>query len=107
MKTLVLFYSTYGHIWKMAEAVAEGARQVKIHGRYVPVRAEVVVDDGFSAHADSDELVGWLRRMPSEPRTVFVVHGEEESSRAPARRIDDELGWSAVVPRYGERVRLD
>ncbi|MBJ6108821.1 NAD(P)H:quinone oxidoreductase [Hymenobacter sp. BT523] len=28
MKTLVLFYSTYGHIWKMAEAVAEGARQV-------------------------------------------------------------------------------
>ncbi len=28
MKTLVLFYSTYGHIWKMAEAIAKGAREV-------------------------------------------------------------------------------
>lgn len=87
--------------------LAEGTRQVKIHGRYVPVRAEVVVDDGFSAHADSDELIAWLSRLPHEPRTVFVVHGEEHSARALGRRIDEELGWSAVVPRFGERVRLD
>jgi metallo-beta-lactamase family protein len=87
--------------------LAEGVRQVKIHGRYVTVRAEVVVDDGFSAHADSDELVAWLSSMPREPRTVFVVHGEEHSSHALAHRIEEELGWSAVVPRYGERVRLD
>jgi metallo-beta-lactamase family protein len=87
--------------------LADGARQVKIHGRYVSVRAEVVVDEGFSAHADSGELVGWLSRMPHEPRTVFVVHGEEHSAHALAHRIEKELGWGAVVPRYGERVRLD
>lgn len=85
----------------------EGARQVKMHGRYVPVHAEIVQITDFSVHADGDEIMAWLRRAPTAPRTVFVVHGEPNSSRALANRIADELGWCAVVPRYAERVRLD
>lgn len=88
-------------------ALAEGAREVKIHGRYIAVRAEIVVDDGFSAHADADEILAWLRRAPKPPRTVFVVHGEPRSSATLAERIRDELGWSAVVPHFAERVRMD
>jgi metallo-beta-lactamase family protein len=83
-----------------------GARAVKIHGVYVPVRAEVVDLTGFSVHADADELVAWVAAAPHEPAAVYVVHGEPESSRALADRICDELGWLAVVPRDGERVRL-
>jgi metallo-beta-lactamase family protein len=37
---------------------------------------------------------------------VYVVHGESHASAALAQRIGDELGWCAVVPRLGERVRL-
>lgn len=84
--------------------LAEGAPAVKIHGRYVPVRAEVVVDDAFSVHADSDEVMSWLGELPEAPETVYVVHGEEAASAALARRVTDELGWVAVVPRLGERV---
>jgi metallo-beta-lactamase family protein len=84
----------------------EGARAVKIHGEYVPVRAEVVDLTGFSVHADADELLAWVAAAPHEPAAVYVVHGEAESSRALADRIGDELGWLAVVPRDGERVRL-
>jgi metallo-beta-lactamase family protein len=87
-------------------ALAAGAREVKIHGRYVPVRAEVVQDESFSAHADADEVLAWLGRIPEAPRTVFVVHGEPAASSALASRIQRELGWTAVVPSYGERVRL-
>jgi metallo-beta-lactamase family protein len=79
---------------------------VKIHGRYVPVRAEVVQDDEFSVHADATEIVGWLARMATPPRTVYVVHGEPEAADSLSGRIADELGWSAVVPRLEERVRL-
>lgn len=86
--------------------LADGAREVKIHGRYVPVRAEVVDIRGFSAHADSTQLIEWLRGSPA-PKTVFVVHGEPASSAALAAELYDELGWTAVVPRYGERVRVD
>ena len=85
----------------------DGARQVKMHGRYVPVRAEIVQISDFSVHADSSEIVAWLSRAPSPPHTAYVVHGEPRSAHGLAERIARDLGWNAVVPRLGERVRLD
>ena len=84
--------------------LAEGATQVKMHGRYVPVRAEVVQLPTMSVHADAEELVAWLARMPAPPRSAYVVHGEGRSNSALARRIREDLDWCAVVPRLGERV---
>ena len=84
--------------------LAEGARQVKIHGRYVPVRAEVVSVPDFSVHADAQETIDWLARAPRPPHTVYVVHGEPDAAAALASRISSELGWTAVVPSYRERV---
>lgn len=88
-------------------ALLEGTRQVKIHGHYVPVRAEIVDVPDFSVHSDSDETLKWLSRIPEPPRTVYVVHGEPQSAAHLAHRISAELGWCAVVPSYGERVLLD
>ena len=85
----------------------QGAPHVKIHGRYVPVRAEVVTVPDFSVHADSEEVLDWLASAPSPPQTVYVVHGERRASTVLAERIRRELGWSAVVPSYAERVLLD
>jgi len=84
----------------------EGATQVKTHGRYVRVRAEVVDCPEFSVHADADELVAWLASAPAPPQVCFVVHGEESASATLAARIRDELDWVAVTPRSGERVLL-
>lgn len=86
--------------------LADGASQVKIHGEYVPVRAEVVDVQGFSVHADADELLAWLGSAPEPPNVVYVVHGEPAASAELARRIGAELGWLAVAPRDGERVRV-
>jgi metallo-beta-lactamase family protein len=85
----------------------DGAREVKIHGRYVPVRAEIVSIPDFSVHSDADETIAWLGRAPAQPSTVYVVHGEPHAASQLAERIRTELGWSAVVPSYGERVLLD
>jgi metallo-beta-lactamase family protein len=84
----------------------DGARQVKLHGRYVPVRAEVRAIDGFSAHADRDEILDWLRTLEREPSTTFVVHGEPDASEALATAIEEQLGWTAVCPAPLERVRV-
>jgi metallo-beta-lactamase family protein len=86
--------------------LADGATQVKIHGEYVPVHAEVVDIQGFSVHADGDELLAWLGSAPEPPKVVYVVHGEPAASAELARRIGAELGWLAVVARDGERVRV-
>jgi metallo-beta-lactamase family protein len=97
----------YQPIGTRGRDLSEGARQLKIHGRYVPVRADVVVVDEFSVHADGYELMHWLGQLPSPPRTCYVVHGEPSGAEALADRLQQQLGWCAVVPRYGERVRLD
>jgi len=86
--------------------LVDGATEVKMHGRYVPVRAEIVQIDGFSVHADADEILGWLASTPSPPKVLYVVHGELKSSAALAARVRSELGWLTVVPHDGERVRL-
>jgi metallo-beta-lactamase family protein len=86
-------------------ALADGAKQIKIHGRYVPVRAQIHVTHAYSAHADAEQMVQWLSAM-KPPDTAYVVHGEEDAARALATRLYDDLGWNAVVPRYLERVRL-
>ncbi|UJR83613.1 MBL fold metallo-hydrolase RNA specificity domain-containing protein [Sandaracinus amylolyticus] len=89
------------------DALASGAESVKIHGEHVPVRAEIVKLDGLSAHADRDELLGWLARFPRAPRSTYVVHGEPAAADAMRRAIADRFGWRAVVPRYGMIVELD
>lgn len=87
-------------------ALAEGAAQLKIHGKYVKVRAEVVEVPVFSVHGDADELLAWLRSAGVTPPNVFVVHGELGSSTVFAKRVRDELDVCAVVPKPGERVRV-
>ena len=88
-----------------SRALASGARTIKIHGEYVPVRAEIVETDAFSAHADADDILSWLAGAP-EPAATYVVHGEPSSAAALRDRIDDELGWTATVPVLGERVTI-
>jgi metallo-beta-lactamase family protein len=87
--------------------LADGEHALKIHGRYVPVRAEVATVEGYSVHADADDLVEWLSGAPTPPHAVYVVHGEPHSSQALADRISRDLGWTAVVPRLGERLLVD
>ena len=86
-------------------ALIHGAQSLKMFGGYVPVRAEVVTLEGFSAHADADNLVAWLASGP-QPQTCYVVHGDETPAQVLAARITKELGWCAVVPRYDERVLI-
>ncbi|QYG92228.1 MBL fold metallo-hydrolase [Iamia sp. SCSIO 61187] len=87
--------------------LAEGARQVKMLGRYVPVRADVVDLAAFSVHADQGELVAWLDTADRPPDTVYLVHGEPDSAAALETVIGERDGWLAVTARDGERVRLD
>jgi metallo-beta-lactamase family protein len=86
--------------------LAGGAERVKIHGRWVEVRAEVAQLDLLSAHADREDLVGWLGAAKQEPRGVFLVHGEPAASDALRRTVKDQLGREPRIPEYQEVVEL-
>jgi metallo-beta-lactamase family protein len=84
------------------EALTSGARELKIHGQWVPVRAEVANLPMLSAHADADEILRWLGGFARPPRRTFIVHGEAHASAALKARIEDELGWACAVPAQDE-----
>ena len=81
-----------------------GEREVKIFGEMIPVRAEISHLEGFSGHADADELMQWLAGFERAPRQTFVVHGEPEATDALRFRIGNELGWQASVPPHAQTL---
>ncbi len=83
-----------------------GAEDIKIHGQYWPVRAEVRNLDMLSAHADGDELLNWVRAIKEPPRQVFVVHGEVDAADHLRRRIQDTLHCSCIQPEYAQPYSL-
>ncbi|SCW91000.1 metallo-beta-lactamase family protein [Sphingobium faniae] len=83
-------------------AMLEGAREIKIHGQWIQIAAEVADLPMLSAHADANELMRWLSGFQRPPQRVFIVHGEAQASEALRSRIDHELGWDAVVPRQAQ-----
>jgi metallo-beta-lactamase family protein len=85
----------------------EGRPFVKMLGRYVPVRAEVVDASAFSVHADQGELVDWLASASAPPGMVFVVHAEPGPAQVLREAIGSRLGQGAVVARHGERVCIE
>nr|NLD40354.1 MBL fold metallo-hydrolase [Actinomycetales bacterium] len=84
----------------------EGAREVKIHGRYYRVKAEILRADEFSVHGDASDLMDWATALRPAPTVAYMVHGDPKVARHFANRLEDELDWLAVVPRYGEVVSL-
>jgi metallo-beta-lactamase family protein len=87
-------------------AMLGGAETVKIHGAYVPVRAEVAQLDNLSAHADAQEILAWLGGFTAPPARTFVTHGEPAAADALRQRIEEQLRWRVDVPEYLERVTL-
>jgi len=87
-------------------AMIAGADSIKIHGEYIPVRAQVRNLEMMSAHADAGELMRWLREFHAPPRNTFIVHGEPAAADALRHRIEEELQWSCIVAEHGEKVLL-
>ena len=90
----------------LGRRVADGEKQVKVLGQWVPVRCAVEKIGGFSAHADWKEMIRWLEGLPAPPKRVFVTHGEPDAAEAMARHVRERFGWQVEVPQYGERFEL-
>ena len=87
--------------------ILEGAREVSIFKHPIPVRCHVAQIGGFSAHADWQEVLRWLKDIPAPPRRAFTTHGEPQAAAAMAEHIRTTYGWRVDAPQYGERVELD
>jgi metallo-beta-lactamase family protein len=105
-ESTILFVG-YQAIGTLGRQIVDGARRVRILGQSYPVRARIAQIEGFSAHADRDELFAWLSGLKSPPRRVFVAHGEPEVARNFGEFIFKRTGWPTSMPTYGTEVLLD
>ncbi len=86
--------------------ILDGEKEIKLLGETIPVACHVEEIKGLSAHADKDDLLRWLRNLPTAPKKVFIVHGEKTSAFGFEQVIKDELQWNTAVPEYLEAFSL-
>jgi len=91
----------------LGRRIVNGEKQVRILGQEHQVKARVVQVNGFSAHADRDELFKWLTGLKKPPRRLFVVHGESESAQHFGDYVSQKTGWDVSVPAYQDEFTLD
>jgi len=91
----------------LGRRIVEKQPRVKIFGEEYDLNASVAVINGFSAHADINELMEWASHFQKRPQHTFIVHGEEEPSLAFASALEKQLGYSNVhVPELGQQFRI-
>ena len=105
-ESTVLFVGFQAHD-TLGRQILEGAPEVRILGRTLPVRARVASINGFSAHADRRGLDRWLDGFKVPPRRLFVTHGDADVAADLAERERRARGWTVEVPEYLESWDLD
>ncbi len=90
----------------LGRQIVDGAKRVRILGQYYPVRARIAQLQGFSAHADRNELFQWLFNLKRAPRRVFIVHGEPQVAERFGQFLREKTGWEIAVPEYGTETFL-
>ena len=109
---VLLTHGHLDHVGYLAEGtrgrqLQEGAHEVKIRGKYYPVKAEVKHVESLSAHADQKGLMDWLDQIVDKPKKVFLVHGEPTALDVLRVKLKDSNEWDPIVPRLNEVHPLD
>lgn len=89
----------------LGRTLLDGARRVRISGRDVAVRAEVRRIDSYSAHADKDELIDWVKARQPIVGSLFLTHGEDAALESLRDALSPVVG-SVLIPEIGERYAL-
>ncbi len=105
--TTTLLLVGYQSMGSLGRILHDGAKRVRINGEEVRVRAKIARIQGYSGHADRDQLIDFVSRGCDRVRRVFVTMGEERSALFLVQRLRDYLGVSAVAPEKGECIEID
>jgi metallo-beta-lactamase family protein len=91
----------------LGRKIIDRSSEVRIHGKFYPVKAHIQQILGFSGHADRDGLLDWLSHFKSPPRAVFLTHGEQDSAESLAEHLKKREGWKVFIPKAMELQKLE
>ena len=79
-----------------------GAKEVKLFGETIEVKAKIENLAGISGHADQEHLLQWVKAFGNTPKRVFVVHGQDAVCDTFAELVTKETGVIATAPYSGD-----
>jgi metallo-beta-lactamase family protein len=91
----------------LGRLILDGVTPIRIFGEEQEVKARIEKIDGFSAHADQNELLRWITALKKAPRRVFITHGEPDAATAFKKLLTGKTGWNCTVPEYQQEIVLD
>jgi metallo-beta-lactamase family protein len=86
--------------------IKAGARSVKMFGQDIPIRAHVAAIEQFSDHADTPELLEWLRTFKKSPNVTYLVHGEPAASSQLRLAMTSALRWKVEIAQWLQKVEV-
>ncbi|MDD3364181.1 MAG: MBL fold metallo-hydrolase [Syntrophomonas sp.] len=101
-----ILFVGYQAVGTLGRRILEGEKLVNIHSEKVAVKANIQNIDAYSAHADQNGLMSWLKNFNKGLKTLFLVHGEEKSQQVLADLIRKELGLHVVIPNLLDEIEL-
>jgi metallo-beta-lactamase family protein len=96
----------YQSVGSPGRKIQDGAKEIKIFGEDVAVRAKIETLPGLSGHADRLGLLEWIEAFKYKPRQVFVVHGEDQVAELFSKTLSEECGLRSAAPYSGTRYDL-
>jgi len=86
--------------------IKSGASSVRIFREEVPIRAQVAALEQFSDHADTPELLQWLKTFTKPPAATYLVHGEPTASSQLQAAMKAALGWNVQVAQWLQKIQI-
>ncbi|HMO77856.1 MAG TPA: MBL fold metallo-hydrolase [Candidatus Paceibacterota bacterium] len=105
--TTTLLLVGYQSVGSVGRLLQDGAKSIKIDGEKIKVRAKVARIQGYSGHADRDQLLELVANGSNKAKQIFVTMGEERSSLFLTQRLRDYLGLNAIAPEQNQEVEID
>ena len=84
----------------------EGVHEIKIRGKYYPVKARISRLESLSAHADQKELLEWCRNIKNVPEEVYLIHGEKQVTDAFKVKLVSEFNWNVKIPSLNDEIEI-
>ncbi|MCE3260080.1 MAG: fold metallo-hydrolase, partial [Bacteroidetes bacterium] len=84
----------------------DGETEIKLYGKYYPVKAQIKNIEGLSSHADQKGLLLWLSDLTNKPERIFLVHGETSSLKGLKESIKQNYHWNAEIPSLNQTIKI-
>ena len=84
----------------------EGEKEIKFHGKFYPVNANILSIEGLSAHGDQNDLLNWISELEKPPTKTFLIHGENSALDALRIKISERYNYECQIPVLNQVIEI-